>query len=728
MNFKKKFVTGIAAASIFFTATVPFNVLAEKPPLFQYNGEEELRVSQIAQYDSGLGEGGTEIMAYDESTRTAFVTNGTAKGFDIISINNLDSGEFKEIPSSKRVLLSSFGIEGIDDITSIAVNPVMDVVAITAVSDPKTDPGYVVFTNKNGEYITHVQVGALPDMVTFTPDGTKAIVANEGEPSDDYSVDPEGSISIINVGLSVNTLTFTEDQLDEKVRAGSKGTILQQLEPEYVTVSDDSTTAYVTLQENNAIATVDLINEEIIDVKGLGAKDHSAPGNELDAIDNEEADIKKQPLLGFYLPDAIDTFEYNGKTYILTPNEGDSRDYEAYSEEGSVEDIADQIKLNADHYQGYTQSELDEAVENGLLEDLAGTDITLEQGKNADGVYEALYSFGGRSFSIFDADTMELVYDSGSEFEEIILEAMPQHFNTNNDELKFDGRSDGKGPEPETVISGEIDGTTYAFVALERFSGIMIYDLSIPAAPEFVSLISSRDFSEDVKGDVSPEGLQFIPAEVSPTGNPLLAATHEISGTIAVYEINGKMPAAETKTFDDIQGHWAQQSIESLATKGIVSGYSADKFAPEKSISRAEIAGLIDRALQLDTSTENSGEFKDVEGSAWYKESVKDVAGADILVGYGDNTFRPEEEMTREEIIAVMIRAYEYAKGTDIEADAEEMLADFVDADEISEWAKQEVAEAIAAHLVYGVTENEIQPGKDVTRAEAAAMIQRLLQ
>ncbi|SER27150.1 S-layer homology domain-containing protein [Gracilibacillus ureilyticus] len=728
MNFKKKLITGAAAASIFFTAAVPFNVLAEEPPFFQYEGKDILSVSQIGQYDSGLGEGGTEIMAYDHSTRTAFVTNGTAKGFDILQFGDLVSGEFKDITTSKRVLLSSFGINGVDDITSIAVNPVMDVVAITAVSDPKTDPGYVIFTNKKGEYITHVQVGALPDMVTFTPDGNKAIVANEGEPSDDYSMDPPGSISIIHAGLSVNTLEFTESQLDEKVRTDSEGTVLEQLEPEYVTVSDDSTTAYVSLQENNAIATIDLVNEEIIEVKGLGVKDHSVSGNELDAIEDGEADLAKQPLLGFYMPDAIDTIEYNGKTFILTPNEGDARDYEAYSEEGSVGDIIDQIDLNAEYYQGYTQKELDTAVENGLLDELEGTDITLEQGENSEGVYEALYSYGGRSFSIFDAETMELVYDSGSDFEEIILEAIPEHFNTNNDELEYDGRSDSKGPEPETIISGEIDGSTYAFVALERFSGIMIYDLSNPVAPEFVSLISSRDFSEDVKGDVSPEGLQFIAAEDSPTGKPLLAATHEISGTVAIYEFSGGIPEAiETITFNDIQGHWAQDSIESLATQGIISGYSAFEYGPEKNISRGEVAVLIDRALELESNTSDSLLFKDVEDT-WYKDSVDKAVNANLLAGYDDKTFRPHEEMSREEIITVIARAYEYAEDVKTDVNTEEILADFVDAESISDWARQNVAEAIEAGLVSGVKENEIQPEKNVTRAEAAAMIERLLQ
>ncbi|MGM9920191.1 MAG: choice-of-anchor I domain-containing protein, partial [Bhargavaea sp.] len=196
------------------------------------------------------------------------------------------------------------------------------------------------------------------------------------------------------------------------------------------------------------------------------------------------------------------------------------------------------IKLNAEYYGGYNQKQLDRLVDKGLLGELADTKITLENGLNKDGDYDALYTYGGRSFSIFDAETMELVYDSRNEFEQITAKALPEFFNTTNDEIEYDGRSSSKGPEPETVVTGDINGTTYAFIALERTSGIMVYDLSRPEKPKFVTFITSRDFSEDVKGDVSPEGLQFIPADASPTGKPLLAATHEVSGTVAVYEFD----------------------------------------------------------------------------------------------------------------------------------------------------------------------------------------------
>lgn len=545
MNLKHTFITSIAAAGLLFSSGQAYNVLAEDPSsFFQYKGGH-LKVSQIGQYDSGAGEGGTEILTYDENLNRAFVTNGAESALDILSFKNLESGEFQTIESSKRVYLNDFGIENVNDITSVASHPTKDIIALSVVSNPKTDPGYVVLLTKNGEYLTKVQVGALPDMVTFTPDGTKLLSANEGEPNDDYSVDPEGSISIIDLSSGLNeltaqTLTFAGVHLDENVRVSSKGSILQQLEPEYISVSDDSKRAHVTLQENNAIATVNLENNEIIDVKGLGIKDHSLPGNELDGKRDGQTKIERLPLLGLYMPDAIDTYTVGDKTYIVTANEGDARDYDAYSEEASIKDIADRIQLNADHYKGYNQKQLDRLVERGLLDELAKTNITLENGLNEEGKYEALYSYGGRSFSIFDAETMELVYDSGNELEEITAKALPNYFNTTNDEIDYDKRSSAKGPEPETAITGEVNGITYGFIALERTSGVMVYDLSNPKKPKFVTFISSRDFSEDVKGDVSPEGLHFIPAETSPTGKALLAATHEVSGTVAVYELDTK--------------------------------------------------------------------------------------------------------------------------------------------------------------------------------------------
>ncbi len=208
--------------------------------------------------------------------------------------------------------------------------------------------------------------------------------------------------------------------------------------------------------------------------------------------------------------------------------------------------------MNADLYEGYTQEQLDQLVQDGLFEDeqLGRLNTSIVAPKNADGKYEAVYGFGGRSFSIWDADSLQQVYDSGADFEKITAEAIPDYFNTTNDEDKLDNRSDDKGPEPEAVITGDVDGKTYAFIGLERTGGIMAYDVTNPTSPAFSTYFSSRNFQGDeaavdsASGDVAPEGLTYISAEESPTGQTLLLAAHEVSGTIAAYALGEK---AETQ-------------------------------------------------------------------------------------------------------------------------------------------------------------------------------------
>lgn len=571
-----------------------------------------------------------------------------------------------------------------------------------------------------------MQVGSLPDMVTFTPDGTKAVVANEGEPSDDYAVDPEGTIAIIDVmkepaDFTVNTLTFEGVALDDKVRVNSKGTVLQQLEPEYVAISADSKFAYVSLQENNAIATVDLVAEKILHVKGLGVKDHSLPGNELDGKRNDETKLERLPLLGFYMPDAIDTFTAGGKTYILTPNEGDARDYEAYSEEAEIGDIADKIQLKAEHYGGFTQEELDQLVADGLFDEMKKTKITLEQGMAADGSYEALYSYGGRSFSIFDADTMELVFDSGSEFEKITAEALPEFFNTDNEEIAYDKRSSAKGPEPETVVVGAIDGKNYAFIALERVSGIMVYDLTNPSKPEFVTFISSRDYSEDIKGDVSPEGLRFISADQSPTGHALLAATHEVSGTVAIYEFGGK-EMNEPSRFEDVnENHWASPYIHDLYNRGVIQGKTEMTFAPQDEVTRVQFVTMLANALNLQPTSADR-QFDDVPSAA--QDAVQAVFEAEIATGVSEKSFDPNAKLTREQMAVMAVNAYEYATKTAVKVETKQRYSDL---QSVSNDALEDVQKAYALGIMQG--DNGIfQPQGSSTRAQSAKVMSVLLQ
>ena len=129
------------------------------------------------------------------------------------------------------------------------------------------------------------------------------------------------------------------------------------------------------------------------------------------------------------------------------------------------------------------------------------------------------------------------MYDSGSEFEEKTAAYVPENFNCSNDDKTIDDRSGKKGPEVESVTVGTVGEKIYAFVGLERVSGIMVYDITDPEQSSFVNYINSRDFSEDIAGDDSPEGLCFIPAADSVNGSAYLLASCEVSGTVAAYRL-----------------------------------------------------------------------------------------------------------------------------------------------------------------------------------------------
>jgi hypothetical protein len=471
------------------------------------------RLNLIGHYDGGLGDASNEISTFDPGSRRLFITNSDDNSLDIVSLDDPTSPSW-----ITRLSLANYGA----GINSVAVN--QGLLAVALESEPKTGPGSVAFFDVNGAFKQQVTVGSLPDMLTFTPDGKKVLVANEGEPNDDYTVDPLGSVSIIDVAsYGVKTLDFAGVPIfGEGVRIfGPGATPEQDFEPEYIAVSPDGTRAFVALQENNALAVLDLIAEEFVKVVGLGFKDHSLTGNGLDASDrDEQINIQNWPVFGMFQPDAIATYEVDGQTYIVTANEGDARDYDGFAEEERVKDLA----LDPTAFPNADELQADEA--------LGRLTVTTTLGDNdGDGDYDQLYAFGGRSFSIFDAHG-NLVFDSGDDFEQIIAHQIPALFNAQeNDPDEFDGRSDNKGPEPEGVTIGRVNGKPYAFIGLERTGGVMMYDISNPTAPKFMGYTPSEP------QDISPEGLVFINAADNSRGVPLLITTNEVSGTTAIYEV-----------------------------------------------------------------------------------------------------------------------------------------------------------------------------------------------
>ena len=482
-----------------------------------------IELTQIGRYDSGIfDEGAAEITAYDPQSQQLFVINGADSTIDILNVSD----------PTNPTLTNAIDIEDLGGgINSIAIKD--GTIAAAIEGESAQDEGSIVFFDIEGNVLNQVTVGALPDMVTFTPDGTKVLVANEGEPDeDDPTVNPEGSISIIDVSegveqASVATADFTafngqEAELRERgVRIFPDVDFANDAEPEYITVSPDGTQAFVSLQENNAIAVVDLHKNKVVDIQPLGLKDYSLEGNALDASDEDGGiNIENEPVFGLYQPDAIAAYEVDGEVYYVTANEGDARD-----EDERVEDL----ELDAD---AFPNAELQAEEELGRLEV-----STIDGDTDGDGDYDRIVSYGGRSFSVRDAHG-NLVFDSGDDFAQITADRVPELFNSNGTVDSFDTRSDAKGAEPEGVVVGEIDGKQYAFVGLERTGGIMVYDISDPANSEFVQYINPIDEATGDALDLAPEGLEFIAAEDSPNGTPLLTVSNEVSGTVSVYQID----------------------------------------------------------------------------------------------------------------------------------------------------------------------------------------------
>lgn len=597
-------------------STIPEWTSAQRTKNASRTGQDQLNITHKGRYTSGadFGNGGTEIVKYNPKNGYAYSVNGDKEALDIIDVKH--PGKDGAINLVKRIYLQDNGIE-VGDLTSVTVHPSGDYVAVSAPAVDKTKPGHVVFYGSNGDYINNVTVGSLPDMVTFSKDGKYLLVANEGEPSDDYTVNPPGSVSVIDVtggpanvtANNVRTAMFTKEH-QEGIRAlgpNAEDAYLN-IEPEYIAVDSQSKYAYVTLQEVSAIAKVDIAKGQIVQVKGLPYKDHSLAQNAMDVSDEDgKSELRRVPVLGLLQPDGIDTYDYNGETYLLIANEGDSQDYEGYSEEKRVKKLKDDIQLDARYYQGYTQAELDDMVENGLFDDeqLGRLKVTTSHAfKDADGKYNALVSYGGRSFSILRASDLEMIYDSGSDIEQRVLDLLPERFNANYeaaDDIKVDDRSDDKGPEAENVVVGKVDSHSYAFVGLERVGGIMIYDITNPNEPYFVKYLYDPD-----NKDISPEGITFESAEESPNGKPMLIASFELSGTTSAWEL------------DDLTGDQNEDDGQSNDNPGNTSGESNDDDTTPNPPSENEGSNTdhdVDNGEQPDNGDDTSSNDEDNHSS-----------------------------------------------------------------------------------------------------------------
>ena len=529
-------------------------------------------------------EGAAEIVAYQASKKWIYAINSSGDDA-VVNILPADTFDTAALVKDNEGVINATNLTSVitlplneftqGDANSIAIDENNNLLAVAMAAESTGDTGQIAFYDISGDspvFIKNVTVGFLPDMVTFTHDGAKAVVANEGEPSGDYSVDPEGSISIIDITNNVIADTAinidfkaynnkqTELEAQGVVFANPNGrtingnlintTVAMDLEPEYVSISKDNKYAYVSIQENNALAIVNL-QDNSLELKGLGFKDWSSL--QLDASDKDGGvNFKSYPgLYGMYQPDTISSFSWKGANFIVTANEGDAREYFfdttdeadciakggldydeddgclAYIDESRVEDLT--LAANFDYL-------------NNDDNDIGRLKVTTIKGDtNNDGQYESLYAYGARSFTIWDSNGL-VVFDSGDDIGRITASVHGEAFNNNEDENKGDSRSDDKGAEPEALTIGKIDDRTFAFIGLERMGGIMVYDITNPYNVQFEDYFYNRGLIKDanITGDLAPEGMVFVPAEQSATGNPLLIVGNEISGSIAVWEIASK--------------------------------------------------------------------------------------------------------------------------------------------------------------------------------------------
>ena len=486
----------------------------------------------VGRHSTGTWNGSaSEIAAFHPASRRLFVVDAR-RGLRTIDLS--DPTAPREVALLEREGLNSVAVHG-------------DLIAIVRQPVDRRSRGSLELIDPQGTSLASVEVGFGPDMVTFTPDGKRLLVANEGEATADGAFDPEGSIGVIDLADGVGSPVYRELGFAafEATRSelaprglhcvSPKASLAQDLEPEYVAVAPDGSRAFVTLQENNAIAVVDLAagRERVERIEPLGFKDFSKSG--LDASDRDGGvHIAPAPVWGLPQPDTVKCFEHGGALWLATADEGEERERGDVQEPSRVGKLKHALapEMAADARLGRLQ-----------VSSLRGDD-------DGDGVLDRLFCFGGRGFSLWKVSpdgSIHPVWNSGTEIERRMAELLPACFNMDSEKGGgADDRSDNRGPEPEGLEIASVDGRRIVFVGLERAGGVMAWDITEPSTPRFLQWINPRDPAVHAgpgAGDVAPEGLLFVPAQASPLREPLLVVCNEVSGTTTMHRVRAPEPS-----------------------------------------------------------------------------------------------------------------------------------------------------------------------------------------
>jgi hypothetical protein len=509
---------------------------------------------------SSLNLSGAEISGFDPSSDRLYVTSNG--GLLVVNMAN---------PATPTLLttinFTSLGF-ATTDVTSVAVKN--GIVAVALPNADKAQHGTVVFLNAaDGALLSSVSVGALPDMLIFTPDGNKVLVANEAEVVSDSNFGGAGSVSIIDISggvaaATVRTADFTAFNGQEAalrvagVRIWAGKTVSEDVEPEYIAVSADGTKAMVTLQEANAVGLLDIATATFTAIVPLGSKDFSTlladfsdrDGSNSSALTNL---VTGMPVRGLYMPDAIDSYQSAGQTFYVIANEGDDRDDFLASDET--------IRVGSGSY------DLDNTLfpnetalkNNGQLGRLTVSNAAgLRGDTDGDGDIDQILAYGGRSFSILASDGT-MVFDSADIIERIVATQFPAFFD--------DTRSDNKGPEPEGIEIASIGNKTYALVGLERSHMTLAFDITDPTNVSYAGAAQRS-------GDLNPEGGLFISAYDSPTGQPLLVTSNEVSNNVSIFAIQSFVNIHETgsSSAETIIGYAGNDTIDGVGGNDVING------------------------------------------------------------------------------------------------------------------------------------------------------------
>ncbi|WP_420426436.1 choice-of-anchor I family protein [Algiphilus sp.] len=546
------------------------------------------QIGRVLVPGANFDEGAAEIVAHDPGSQRLFVINSDAGTIDVFDFSN--PANMPRIAQLDPVSDDTTTGVTLDGVNSVAVSS-KGIVAAALEADPATDNGRIGFYDAQSlQYLGSIEAGPLPDMVGFTPDGNLVFSANEGETPEDanddelrvFADDVPGSVTVADIRNGIGSATVSRVGFEDFNAGGSRAaelpagvrinpnalSVAHDLEPEYITVSDDGTRAFVSLQENNAIGVIDLASRTVERIIGLGGKDHGLAANALDVSDDDGDCTEANPacinirpwanVRGLYMPDTIDAITLAGQDFILTANEGDGRgdgtDECALKDQGDAGEPV--LTLDPVAFPSASLTDDENLGELAISCDKIGGNTAFAGDTDGDGDLDEIRAFGARSMSIVNAEG-GIVSDTGDDFERITahLDRFGETvflFNDTNDDgsPERDSRSDAKGPETEAVVAGLVNGRMLAFIGQERVGGIMVYDITNPRKPVFLDYVNNRDFTvsgEDLKdgvlpldsaGDWGPEGLAFVTAADSPNAQNLLVVGNEITGTVTVYSVN----------------------------------------------------------------------------------------------------------------------------------------------------------------------------------------------